>query len=194
MSSTDPKSGAIDPEAEGAPFGDDALGVASEAGPEARIAELEAELSEMNDKMLRAMAEAQNTRKRSQRDREEANKYGGVRLARDLLPVYDNLKRALETVDEETRAAASDFFEGLELTQRELLNAFAKNNITPISPENGERFDADKHQAMFEAPVAGVPNGGIIEVMQDGFTLHDRLLRAAMVGVCRGGGGGPAQG
>lgn len=154
-------------------------------GLQARINDLVAELSSTQDKMLRALADAENTRRRSAKDREEANIYGGFRLARDLLPVHDNFQRALQNVDDTLRANASDFIEGVELTQRELLSALAKHRIVPVSPEIGEKFDADQHQAMFEAPVPGAENGTIIEVMQDGFMCADRLLRAAMVGVAR---------
>lgn len=159
----------------------------AETDPQARIAELETELAETRDRMLRALAEAENTRRRAAKDREESNKYGGMRLARDVLSVHDNFKRALASIDDSTRDQAKDFIEGVELTQRELLNAFAKHNIVVLHPEIGERFDADIHQAMFEAPVPNVPDGSVIEVMQDGFMLSDRLLRAAMVGVARGG-------
>lgn len=157
---------------------------------DARIAELEAELAETRDKMLRALAESENTRRRAAKDREEANRYGGMRLARDVLSVHDNFKRALASVDDETRETAKDLIEGVELTQRELLNAFTKHDIVPITPQIGDKFDADRHQAMFEAPVPNVPDGSVIEVMQDGFMLSDRLLRAAMVGVARGGNAG----
>lgn len=145
----------------------------------------EKERDEMKDKMVRALAEAENTRKRAMRDREEAEKYGGVRLARDLLAVYDNLERALQAADDTVRQNAPDFIEGVELTRRELLNAFAKHKIAPVSPDLGEKFDANRHQAMFEAPAPGAQNNTIIQVMQQGFTISDRLLRAAMVGVAK---------
>ena len=156
---------------------------------EIRIAELEDELEKAKDRHLRSLAEAENTRRRSQRDRDEAQKYGGVKLARDLLPVHDNLQRALKSVTDEQREAASDFFAGVELTERELVNAFGKHGILPIAPELGDKFDVNKHQAMFEAPVPGAADGSIIEVIQTGFICHDRLVRAAMVGVAKGGGG-----
>ena len=116
-------------------------------------------------------------------DREEGEKYGGVRLARDMLAVYDNLARALEAADDNVREAAPEFIEGVELTQRELVNAFAKHSIAPIAPEVGDKFDANLHQAMFEAPAPGAENNTVIQVMQQGFKISDRLLRAAMVGV-----------
>jgi len=146
---------------------------------------VEAERDELNDKHLRALAEGENIRRRAMKDREEGEKYGGVRLARDILGVYDNLTRALQAADETVREAAPEFIEGVELTQRELLNAFAKHSIKPVVPELGDKFDANLHQAMFEAPAPGAENNTIIQVMQQGFTISDRLLRAAMVGVAK---------
>lgn len=153
------------------------------SGVDAVIAGLEAERDELRDRMLRAMAEAENMRKRADRDRREAEQYGGSKLSRDLLPVYDNMRRALEAADEETRAAASGLVEGVELTMRELISIFGKHGIVPVVPEVGDRFNAQEHEAMFEAPVPGTKAGDIIQVMSEGFLLHDRLLRPAQVGV-----------
>lgn len=149
----------------------------------AEIEALRAERDELKDRFLRALADAENVRKRSQKDRREAEQYGGSRLARDLLPVYDNLKRALESVTDEQRAAAAALIEGVELTMRELVNVFAKHGIEVISPQVGDRFDPQLHEAMFEAPVPGTTAGEIIQVSAEGFMLHDRLLRPAQVGV-----------
>lgn len=154
---------------------------------EVRIAELEAELEQAKDRHLRALAEAENTRRRAQRDREDGQKYAAIPLARDLLPVYDNLHRALASLSQEQRAAAADFVAGLELTEREFLNAFNKRQITAVEPEIGEKFDVKLHQAMYEAPVPNTEAGTIIEVVATGFLCHDRLVRAAMVGVSKGG-------
>ena len=150
-----------------------------------QLIKVEAERDELNDKHLRALAEGENIRRRAMKDREEGEKYGGVRLARDMLAVYDNLTRALEAADEIVRDGAPEFIEGVELTQRELLNAFAKHHIAPIAPEIGDKFDANLHQAMFEAPAPGAENNTVIQVMQQGFKISDRLLRAAMVGVAK---------
>jgi molecular chaperone GrpE len=144
---------------------------------------LRAERDELRDRMLRALADAENSRKRSERDRREAEQYGGSKLARDLLPVYDNLRRALDAAGEEQRAAASGVIEGVELTLRELLSVFGKHGMTPVAPEVGDTFDPQLHQAMFEAPLPGTKAGDIIQVMAEGFMLHDRLLRPAQVGV-----------
>jgi molecular chaperone GrpE len=141
------------------------------------------ERDEFRDKFMRALADAENSRKRADRDRREAEQYGSTRLARDLLPVYDNLKRALDAANEETRAAASALIEGIELTLRELTNVMTKHGVAPISPTIGDLFDPQQHQAMFEAPLPGTKVGQIIQVMTEGFMLHDRLLRPAQVGV-----------
>lgn len=142
-----------------------------------------AERDEWRDKFMRALADAENARKRSERDRREAENYGGSKLARDMLPVYDNLKRALEAATDEVRAQAGGLIEGVELTMRELTNIFQKHGITQIAPGVGDVFDPQIHEAMFEAPVPGTKAGQIIQVMAEGFMLHDRLLRPAQVGV-----------
>ncbi len=144
---------------------------------------LRAERDDMRDRFMRALADAENSRKRSERDRREAEQFGGSKLARDMLPVYDNLKRALDAANDETRAQAAAMIEGLELTLRELTNVLAKHGVTQINPPIGEVFDPQQHQAMFEAPLPGTKAGQIIQVLGTGFMLHDRLLRPAQVGV-----------
>ncbi|WP_297769362.1 nucleotide exchange factor GrpE [uncultured Roseovarius sp.] len=149
----------------------------------AEIDALRAERDALRDKFMRALADAENARKRSDKDRREAENYGGSKLARDMLPVHDNLKRALDTVTEEQRAGSVALFEGIELTLRELLNVFSKHGITVIDPQVGDRFDPQHHEAMFEAPLPGTKAGEIIQVSAQGFMLHDRILRPAQVGV-----------
>ena len=144
---------------------------------------MKAERDELKDKWMRALADAENSRKRSEKDRREAENYGGSKLARDLLPVYDNLKRGLDVVTEDQRELASALIEGVELTMREIVNVFKKHGIEPIVPEIGDKFDPQDHEAMFEASVPGTKSGEIIQVMAEGFMLHDRLLRPAQVGV-----------
>lgn len=144
---------------------------------------LRAERDELRDKFMRALADAENARKRADRDRREAEQYGGSRLARDMLPVYDNLRRALNAVTEDNRANSAALIEGIELTMRELIAVLGKHGVTPIVPAVGEVFDPQQHQAMFEAPVPGTKAGQIIQVMTEGFMIHDRLLRPAQVGV-----------
>jgi molecular chaperone GrpE len=144
---------------------------------------LRAERDEFRDRFMRALADAENARKRGERDRREAEQYGGSKLARDLLPVYDNLRRALDAATDQHRTDAAALIEGVELTLRELLSVMTKHGVTPIVPEIGDQFDPQMHQAMFEAPVQGTKAGQIIQVMTEGFLLHDRLLRPAQVGV-----------
>ena len=145
--------------------------------------QLRAERDELKNKFMRALADAENARKRSEKDRREAENYGGSKLARDMLPVYDNMKRALDAATEEQKEISAALLEGVELTMRELLNVFKKHGIEVIAPEVGDRFDPQQHQAMFEAPVPGTKAGDIIQVAAEGFMLHDRLLRPAQVGV-----------
>ncbi|RJL05046.1 nucleotide exchange factor GrpE [Paracoccus aestuarii] len=147
------------------------------------LARVSAERDELRDKWMRALADAENSRKRADKDRRDAEQYGGSRLARDLLPVHDALTRALDAATDEQRAGASALIEGVELTLRELSNVFTKHGITIIRPEPGEKFDPAIHEAMFEAPVPGTVAGNVIQVMDNGFRLHDRLLRPAKVGV-----------
>ncbi len=144
---------------------------------------LRAERDEMRDKFMRALADAENARKRGERDRREAEQYGGSKLARDMLPVYDNLRRALNAITDETRAQSAALIEGVELTLRELLSVLNKHGVSLIVPEVGDTFDPQQHQAMFEAPLPGTKAGQIIQVMTEGFMIHDRLLRPAQVGV-----------
>jgi molecular chaperone GrpE len=157
--------------------------------PEDHIAELEAELAKAKDQMLRALAEAENTRRRADRDRQEAAKYGAVGLARDLLSVSDNLRRALQALPEEARDGdswAKDLITGVELIEREFLDAFAKQGVVKMEPL-GEAFDHNFHQAMFELEDPEKPAGTVVQLLQPGYRLHDRLLRAAMVGLSKGG-------
>jgi len=147
------------------------------------LAAVTAERDEYRDRFMRALADAENSRKRADKDRREAENYGGSKMARDLLPVYDNMKRAVEAAGDEQKEAAAALIEGVELTMRELLNVFKKHGIQPISPQVGDRFDPQLHQAMFEAPLPGTKAGYIIQVSAEGFMLHDRLLRPSQVGV-----------
>ena len=142
-----------------------------------------AERDEFKDRFMRALADAENSRKRADRDRREAENYGGSKLARDMLPVYDNLVRAVEAMGGDDENASDALREGVELTLKELLHVFKEHGIEPILPEVGDKFDPQEHQAMFEAPVPGTKAGDIIQVSATGFMLHDRLLRPAQVGV-----------
>lgn len=150
-----------------------------------QIGDLSAERDELNDKLMRALAEAQNIRRRAERDRKDAEAFGGTKLARDLLEVHDNFDRALASADEAAKEHAAGLIKGVELTQKGLLAAFAKHKIEKVTPEPGEKFDANFHQAMFEAPIPGAESNTVIEVMQPGFTIAGRLLRPALVGVAK---------
>ena len=159
---------------------------ATELSPEARVAALEVELAEHKDRLLRALAEAENTRRRAQRERDDATKYAISGFAKELLSAADNLRRALdslpeaEVADERTRSLLA----GVAATERELLSVFERHGIRRIDPM-GERFDHNLHQAIFEVEHGDRPPGTIVEVLQPGYLLHDRLLRPAMVGVAK---------
>lgn len=153
-----------------------------------RLSALEAELAEQKDRLLRALAETENVRRRAQREREDAAKYAVTGFAKDLLSAADNLRRALESLpeaevkDERTRS----LLEGVAATERELLGVFERHGIRRIDPQ-GEPFDHNFHQAIFEAEREDQPSGTVVEVLQPGYVLHDRLLRPAMVGVAKRG-------
>lgn len=154
-----------------------------------RIAELEAELSEAKDQQLRALAEVENMRRRSQREREDALKYGAVSLARDLLSVADNLGRALAAAPgEEADESVKSLVEGVAMVERDLAGTLEKHNVRAV-PGVGEPFDHNVHQAVVEIESEDVPAGHVAQVMQTGYTLHDRLLRPAMVAVAKSPGG-----
>ncbi len=158
-----------------------------EAPLEARLAAAEAELAEAKDRALRALAETENVRRRAQREREDAAKYGASNLARDLLDVADNLRRALTSVPEAqvTDELTRTLLQGVGATERELLAAFDRHGIRRIDPL-GERFDHNFHQAILEIENSGQPAGTVVQVLQPGYVMHDRLLRPAMVGVAKG--------
>lgn len=153
------------------------------------LAKAESELADTKDKLLRALAESENQRRRAQRDREDAQKYASANFAKELLDVADNLHRALASVEagdlRDERAKA--LIEGVAATERALFAAFERHGLKRVEPEIGERFDPNSHEAMFEVPNTGQPAGSIVQVLQAGYRMHDRLLRAAMVGVAKGG-------
>jgi molecular chaperone GrpE len=143
------------------------------------------------------LAENENLIRRARRDREDAAKYAAANFARDMLKVSDNLRRAMDSVPQELREAdeaTRAFIEGVELTERELLSTLERHGITRISPL-GDKFNHDLHEALFEVPTDEVEPGTVVQVMEDGYIIHDRLLRAARVGVAKalpaaGGDGG----
>ena len=158
----------------------------SDASDEDNISDVDKLIEErdsLKDKLMRSLADSENLRKRSIRDRSDAEVYGGTKLARDLLSVYDNITRALDAVTEDQRDENNALIEGIELTRKELINGFEKHKISRIIPEIGDAFDPLIHQAMFEAPMADTSAGEIIQIMLVGFKIGDRLLRPAQVGV-----------
>lgn len=172
-------------------------GPASQASPgsapadttDTRVAELEAEVAKLKDQVLRALAEAENTRRRTQREIEENSKYAVSNLARDMLPVADNLRRALDGIPAEVRASdekLNQFAAGIELVEREFLAALERYQIKRVDPLD-QPFDHNLHQAVMQVDAADKPAGTVVQVLQSGFTIHGRLLRPAMVVVSKGG-------
>jgi molecular chaperone GrpE len=153
---------------------------------EQRLGRVEAELAETKDRLLRALAETENVRRRGERERADATKYGSANLAKDLLNVADNLRRALDSVaPDQADERVKTLLDGVAATERELLAVFERNGIKRIDPA-GERFDHNLHQAIFEVESAGQAPGTVVQVLQPGYVMHDRLLRPAMVGVAKG--------
>ena len=159
--------------------------------PEPASAEaLAKEATEARDKMLRTLAEMENLRKRTSREVADARMYGIAGFARDVLEIADNLQRALDAVPAEARETADPglkaLIEGVELTERSLLNALEKNGVKKFDPF-GEKFDPNFQQAMYEVPDTSVPAGTVVQVVQAGYMIGDRVLRPALVGVAKGG-------
>ncbi len=153
------------------------------------LAELQVENNALKDQMLRLAADMENLRKRTAREMQDAKAYAVTNFARDMLSVSDNLRRALDAIP--TDALAEDtglkaLAEGVEMTERAMINALERHGVTQLSPE-GQKFDPNFHQAIFEVPNADVPNNTVVQVMQTGYAIGDRVLRPAMVGVSRGG-------
>jgi molecular chaperone GrpE len=157
---------------------------------EGSVEALAREAAESRDKMLRTLAEMENLRKRTMREVADARTYGITGFARDVLDIADNLQRALDAVPAETRESADPILkaliEGVELTERSLLNALEKNGVKKFDP-SGEKFDPNFQQAMYEVPDASVPPGTVVQVVQAGYMIGDRVLRPALVAVSKGG-------
>jgi molecular chaperone GrpE len=148
------------------------------------------EVADLKDRLLRALAETENVRRRSERDVADARSFGISSFARDLLVVADNMRRALDAIDPGLRENADSgikaLISGVELTERELLNVLEKHGVTKIDPV-GAKFDPHRHQAMFEVQDASIPNGTVVQVMQPGYMIGERVLRPALVSVAKGG-------
>jgi molecular chaperone GrpE len=151
---------------------------------------LDRDLAEAKDRLLRTLAEMENLRKRTEREIADARSYGISAFARDILTVADNMHRALHAFDEELRAkadgAVKGLLDGIELTERELMNVLEKHGVRRIDPL-GQKFDPNRHQAMYEVEDASVPNGSVVQVVQAGYLIGERVLRPAMVAVSKGG-------
>jgi len=162
---------------------------------EGSVEALAKELAEARDKTLRTLAEMENLRQRTRREVADSKIYGITGFARDVLDIADNLQRALDAVPPEAKAAADPglkaLMEGVELTERSLLNALEKNGVKKFDPQ-GEKFDPNFQQAMYEVPDASVPSGTVVQVVQAGYTIGDRVLRPALVGIAKGGAKAPA--
>jgi molecular chaperone GrpE len=151
--------------------------------------ELESEITALKDQLLRALAEAQNVRRRTEREKTDMSKYAITNFARQIVSVADNLARALSSVSEDARGdneELNNLFVGIEMTEKELMNIFEQSGIKVVEAI-GQKFDHSIHQAMFEVEDLDQPAGLVIQEMQKGYVLHDRLLRPAMVGISKGG-------
>lgn len=151
---------------------------------------LDRELADMKDRLLRTLAEMENLRKRTEREVADARTYGVTTFARDILTVADNMHRAMAALDGELRATADaslkNLLDGVELTERELLNVLEKHGVKKLDPQ-GQKFDPNRHQAMYEIDDASVPSGTVVQVVQAGYTIGERVLRPALVAVSKGG-------
>jgi molecular chaperone GrpE len=163
---------------------------AAPAAPKASTS-LDRELADYKDRLLRTLADMENMRKRTEREVADARVYGISAFARDILGVADNMHRAMQALDDELRAKADDtmkaLLDGVELTERELINVLEKHGVKQIEPLN-QKFDPNRHQAMFEVEDASVPSGTVVQVMQAGYLIGERVLRPALVAVSKGGG------
>ena len=151
---------------------------------------LQKEAADAHDKMLRTLAEMENLRKRTAKEVADARAYGITGFARDILDIADNLQRALDAIPAEAKETADPglkaFIEGVELTERSLLNTLEKNGVKKFDP-SGEKFDPNFQQAMYEVPDPSVPSGTVVQVVQAGFMIGERVLRPALVAVSKGG-------
>lgn len=154
------------------------------------IAAIQAENADMKDRLLRLAADMENLRRRTQREVNDAKSYAVANFARDMLGVSDNLRRAIEAVTEEQREGADEtlknLIEGVEITEKSMLSTLERHGVKKLEPE-GEKFDPNFHQAMFEVPNPEVPNNTVVQIVQAGYSIGERVLRPAMVGVAKGG-------
>lgn len=150
------------------------------------LAEMQAEIDRLNDERLRALAEAENARRRAEKAVQDERQYGAAKFARDMLSVADNLRRAIDAAaPARSDPQAAAILTGVELTEKELLAALERNGVKRLEPK-GQKFDPNFHQAIAEVPGTGQPHGTVVDVVQAGYMIADRLLRAAMVVVAKG--------
>jgi molecular chaperone GrpE len=177
---------------EGVDPAQDAAGApdANRAAAQPDVAALEAEKLDLKDKLLRTLADMENLRRRTEREIADARTYAVTNFARDVLNVADNVRRALDSVPADARASADGplkaLVDGIELTERDLLKNLERHGVRPVEPQ-GQRFDPNLHQAMFEVPNPDVASGTVVQVVQTGYVIGDRVLRPALVGVAKGG-------
>jgi molecular chaperone GrpE len=161
----------------------------NEAAPDS-VAALAKEAADLKDRLLRTLAEMENLRRRTEREVTDARTYGVTNFARDILAVADSMERALKALDDEIRdkaeAGVKALLDGVEITERELIKVMEKHGVRRIEPQ-GQKFDPNLHQAMYEIPDATVPAGTVVQIMQPGYTIGERVLRPALVGVSKGG-------
>ncbi len=157
---------------------------------ELRIEELEKEAGDMKDQLLRTIADMENLRRRTEKEIKDAKQFSVASFARDMLSVADNLRRGQEAVSAEDRTGADGalkaLLDGTAMTEREMLKTLEKHGVQKLNPE-GEKFDPNFHQAMFEVPNPDVPNNSVVQVVQAGYVIGSRVLRPAMVGIAKGG-------
>lgn len=156
-------------------------------GADPRVTELEGEVAKLKDQLLRALADQENLRRRAERERDDAGKFAIVAFARDMVSVADNLRRALDSLPAEEDGEddlVRTLREGVDATERELVGALERRGVKKVDPL-GERFDPNYHEAMFEVPVSDQPAGTVVQVLQPGYMIHERLLRPARVAVVK---------
>ena len=173
-----------------APTAPEAQNAADTAAPADPMAVLAKEAADLKDRLLRTLAEMENMRRRTEKEISDARVYGITAFARDILAVADSMDRALKALDSEIRvkaeAGVKALLDGVELTERELLKVLEKHGVARIEPQ-GQKFDPNQHQAMFEVPDPSVPAGTVVQVVQSGYKIGERVLRPAMVAVSKGG-------
>jgi molecular chaperone GrpE len=179
-----------EPSVQNAPEDETEIAVETEEPAVDPVELLRAENAELRDRLLRTVAEMENLRKRNERELADKGKYAIASFARDMLTATDSLSRALMTLPSEARdsvdATVRSLIDGIDMTEREMQRLLAKHGVVPIEAE-GQKFDPHKHQAMFEVPDPSKPEGTVVQVVQTGFAIGDRVLRPAMVGVSKGG-------